>query len=125
MIELTKTVSDSVIVELKNKITADEAIQKLLPTDDHFKAMFKVLRDMTETDKSWNDMSDDLASLSEDDKDVLRYYGALRTAKCRSKSDKKDKKKKAADMTVEELRMALVAAKNKVNELEARIANKS
>ena len=54
--------------------------------------MFKVLRDMTDTDKSWNDMSDDLASLSENDRKVLRYYGALRTAKSRSKSDKKPAK---------------------------------
>ena len=84
--------SDSVIEQLKLKIGANDKIRELLPTDEHFKAMFKVLRDMTDTDKSWNDMSDDLASLSENDRKVLRYYGALRTAKSRSKSDKKPAK---------------------------------
>jgi len=92
MIELETTVSDSVIEQLKLKIGANDKIRELLPTDEHFKAMFKVLRDMTDTDKSWNDMSDDLASLSENDRKVLRYYGALRTAKSRSKSDKKPAK---------------------------------
>ena len=92
MIELETTVSDSVIEQLKLKIGANDNIRELLPTDEHFKAMFKVLRDMTDTDKSWNDMSDDLASLSENDRKVLRYYGALRTAKSRSKSDKKPAK---------------------------------
>ena len=92
MIELETTVSDSVIEQLKLKIGANDKIRELLPTDEHFKAMVKVLRDMTDTDKSWNDMSDDLASLSENDRKVLRYYGALRTAKSRSKSDKKPAK---------------------------------
>ena len=92
MIELETTVSDSVIEQLKLKIGANDKIRELLPTDEHFKAMFKVLRDMTDTDKSWNDMSDDLASLSENDRKVLRYYGAVRTAKSRSKSDKKPAK---------------------------------